>query len=66
MDTPALPTGFYITVGILIVTNLSTLVTLLAVIFKAGFFVAETKAGIRDAKETAVRAHKRIDGFEIA
>lgn len=56
-----LPASFYATVGILTVTNLATLFTLLTVIFKAGLFVAETKTGIKDAKATAVRAHKRID-----
>lgn len=59
-----LPASFYATVGILTVTNLATLVTLLTVIFKAGFFVAETKTGIKDAKDTAVRAHKRVDHLE--
>lgn len=59
-----LPASFYAIIGILVVTNMATLFTLLTVIFKAGFFVAETKTGIKDAKDAAVRAHKRIDKIE--
>lgn len=59
-----LPASFYAVVGILTVTNLATLFALLTLIFKAGLFVAETKAGILNAHETAVRAHKRIDGMD--
>jgi outer membrane murein-binding lipoprotein Lpp len=33
-------------------------------IFKGGMFVAETKSGIKDAKDAAVRAHKRIDKLQ--
>lgn len=56
-----LPTSFYIAVGFLVIANLGTIGTMLAFIFKAGMFVADTKAGIKESKETAVRAHKRID-----
>lgn len=56
-----IPTSFYLVVGTLVVTNLSTLIAFIVFIFKCGMFVAETKAGIKAAKATAERAHKRID-----
>lgn len=56
-----IPASLYAIVGILVVTNLSTVGALIVFIFKCGFFVAETKSGIRDAKDTAIRAHLRID-----
>ncbi len=59
-----IPSSFYIIIGILIVGNLGVIITVLTFIFKAGSFVAETKAGITDAKECAVRAHVRIDKFD--
>ncbi len=56
-----IPGSLYAIVGILVVTNLSTVGALIVFIFKCGIFVAETKSGITDAKEKAIRAHKRID-----
>lgn len=58
-----LPPELYAIVGILVVTNLSTVGTLIVFIFKCGMFVAETKTGIKDAKDSAVRAHIRIDAL---
>jgi hypothetical protein len=54
----------YILVGTLIIANIGTVITVLTFIFKGGMFVAETRTGIKDAKETSVRAHKRIDVLE--
>jgi len=59
-----IPTGVYVSIGVLFLGNLTVIVTLLTFIFRGGMFVAETKGGIKDAKETAVRAHKRIDEVE--
>ena len=59
-----LPTSFYMALGILVATNVGTLFALLTLIFKSGMFVAETKAGIKDAKDAAVRAHQRVDKIE--
>lgn len=56
-----IPPALYAVVGILVVTNLSTVGALIVFIFKCGMFVADTKAGIAKAQETAVRAHQRID-----
>lgn len=64
-DIPVnLPNNFYVIVGVLLIANAGVILTLLAFIFKAGMFVSDTKAGIKDAKESAVRAHKRIDHLE--
>lgn len=62
--TAQIPTSVYIMVGTLIVANIGTVITVLTFIFKGGMFVAETRSGIKDAKDAAVRAHKRIDKFE--
>lgn len=65
MNLPVeVPTSLYIVVGLLVVGNFGVIISLLTLIFKAGMFVSMTKAGITDAKETAVRAHKRLDKFE--
>ena len=62
--TSAIPTSFYIIVGVLVVANFSSLIALATFIYKAGMFVADTKSGIRDAKDSSVRAHIRIDKLE--
>ncbi len=59
-----LPNSVYVVVGILVITNLGTIGTLLVFIFKCGVFVSDTRSGIKDAKETAVRAHIRIDQLD--
>lgn len=59
-----LPSSVYAIVGILVVTNLATVGSLIVFIFKCGMFVSETKSGIKDAKSTAVRAHLRIDKID--
>lgn len=61
-----IPTSFYVIVGTLIVANIASVITFVTFIFKAGMFVADTKAGIKDSKETGIRAHKRIDQLEQA
>lgn len=56
-----IPTSVYVTIGIMVVANLSVLVTLATMLFKAGMFVSETRTGIKDAKDCAVRSHRRQD-----
>lgn len=56
-----IPTSVYVVVGTLILANIGTILTVLTFIFKGGMFVSETRAGIKDSKDTAVRAHLRID-----
>ena len=59
-----LPSSFYIIIGTLVIGNLGLIITVFTFLFKAGAFVADTKSGIKDAKDAAVRAHKRIDKLE--
>lgn len=59
-----LPASVYLVLGILSVGNLGVILSLLTFIFKAGKFVAATEHGISDAKDTAIRAHKRIDDLD--
>lgn len=59
-----LPSSFYAAIGFIIITQLTSVGAMIALVFKAGFFVAETRNGIAEARSTAVRAHKRIDKFE--
>jgi hypothetical protein len=59
-----LPASFYSIIGILVVGQLSTLITLLVFVFKAGRYTASTEYANKDAKDTAVRAHLRIDNLE--
>jgi len=65
LSVQSLPPSIYAIIGILIITNLSTVGAVIVFIFKCGFFVAETKSGILDAKATAVRAHRRIDSLDL-
>jgi hypothetical protein len=59
-----IPPSLYVVVGLLVIGNFGVIISMLTLIFKAGMFVSTTKAGIEDAKSTAVRAHKRIDKIE--
>lgn len=59
-----LPASFYAMLGFIIFTQLTAIGTMIALVFKGGLFVAETRSGIKDAKDAAIRAHKRIDRFE--
>lgn len=63
--TAEIPGALYAIVGVLVVTNLSTVGAVIVFIFKCGVFVSETKLGINHARETAVRAHQRIDKIEF-
>lgn len=61
-----LPTSFWVAIGVLVFTNLSTVGALIVFIFKVGMFVAETNAGIEKAQATANRAHARLtDHVEV-
>jgi hypothetical protein len=62
--TTSLPPVFLIAIGTLVVCNLGVIITVITFIFKAGMFVTATKMGIKDSKDAAIRAHKRIDGLE--
>lgn len=59
-----LPAGVYAAFGILVLSNLGVVITLLTWLFKAGAFVKETEFKIKDAKDCAVRSHLRIDQIQ--
>lgn len=59
-----IPNSFYALLGFLLFSNFATLGTLIVFIFKVGMFVSDTKHGITDAKDCAVRAHGRIDDLK--
>lgn len=59
-----IPTAFYTLVGTLVLSQFGVLGALIVFIFKSGMFVADTKSGIKNAKDTAVRAHLRIDNIQ--
>lgn len=59
-----IPTVFYAVAGFVVLTNFGVILTIIGLVFKAGGFVAETRLGIKDSKDTGVRAHKRIDKLE--
>lgn len=63
-----IPQSMYTIIGYLVVAQLTTIVGVLAwgikSAYKHGYEKATTDLGIKDAKETAVRAHKRIDVVE--
>jgi hypothetical protein len=60
-----IPTSVFVVIGILVILNLGTIVTVVTAVvslaFKSGKFVKGTEIGIKDAKDTGVRAHKRQD-----
>lgn len=60
-----MPSWAYTIVGVLILSNLGVIITFITFIFKAGQFVARTDHGIKEAKDAAIRAHKRIDKLEV-
>jgi len=62
---PQIPTSLYVVIGALFLANIASVISIFTFIFKAGMFVSETKTGIMDAKNTGVRAHKRIDNLEF-
>jgi hypothetical protein len=54
----------YWVVGALVVTNLGTIITILATAGKAVWWISKLDSRVDDAKECAVRAHKRLDKVE--
>lgn len=56
-----IPHSFYYLIGSLIIANLATIGSMLMVAFRATWWLSKLDSRVSDAKETAVRAHKRID-----
>lgn len=57
-------TSFYYLVGTLIIANIGTIGTMAAVAFKATWWLSKLDSRVGDAKDAAIRAHKRIDKIE--
>ena len=64
--TPQIPAGFYWLVGVLIMANLGTIGSVAVIAFRATWWFSKLDSRVDYAKETAVRAHKRIDKLEGA
>lgn len=59
-----IPSSVYAIFGVLVLSNLGVIITLLTWLFRAGAFVKETEFKIKDAKDCAVRAHLRVDQIQ--
>jgi len=55
------PSWVFYSIGLLILTNLSSLGGLIYASWRLVWWLSKVDSGIKDAKLTAVRAHKRID-----
>jgi exo-beta-1,3-glucanase (GH17 family) len=62
--TEFIPTSFYVTVGVIAVANIGTMGALMFAIFRGVWWTAKADSRINDAKDAAVRAHRRIDKIE--
>lgn len=58
------PLSILIFVGILVLSNIGVIITILTFIFKAGMFVSETRKGIETATKQASGAHERLNALE--
>ena len=63
---PQIPSGFYWLVGVLVCANLGTIGTVAMIAFRTTWWFSKLDSRVDYAKETAVRAHKRIDKLEEA
>ena len=59
-----LPTSFYYIIGVLVVANLGTIVSMVYAIVKAVWFFSKMDSRIDTAKDMAIRSHKRLDKLE--
>lgn len=59
-----IPISFYYLVGTLILTNIGTIGSVLVFGGKSVWWLSKLDSRIDDAKETAVRAHIRVDKLE--
>lgn len=60
----AIPSELYYVAGVIILTNVGTIVSLLFAAFKAVWWASKLDSRVDDARATAVRAHKRLDAHE--
>jgi len=59
-----IPSSVYYALGVLVVTNIGTLVSIATVAFRALWWASKLDSRVEDAKSTSVRAHRRIDIIE--
>lgn len=60
-----IPKELYYVAGVIILTNIGTIVSLLFAALKAAWWVSKLDSRVNEAKATAVRAHKRIDMLHV-
>lgn len=58
-----IPDSFKYLIGALLLANLGTIGSILVFGGKAVWWISKLDARVDDAKETAIRAHKRIDSI---
>lgn len=59
-----IPPSFYYVAGVLIVTNVGTIISLFYAALKSAWWLSKLDSRVADAKQSAIRAHKRIDDME--
>lgn len=59
-----LPTEAYYVAGVIVLTNIGTIVSLIFAAFKTVWWASKLDSRVDEARATAVRAHKRIDILE--
>lgn len=64
MQDANIPSSVYYALGVLVVTNIGTLVSIATVAFRALWWASKLDSRVEDAKSTSVRAHRRIDIIE--
>ena len=62
--TMQIPHSFYYLVGCLVLANVGTIGTIAMIAFRATWWFSKLDSRVDYAKDTAVRAHKRIDKLE--
>lgn len=64
LQSANLPASFYYMLGVLLLSNLGIIVSVFYTMLKASWWLSKLDSRVTDAKSSAVRAHKRIDGLE--
>jgi hypothetical protein len=64
MDKVQLPNEIYYIAGVIILTNVGTLVTLFFAAFRSVWWLSKLDSRVAETKAMAVRAHKRIDQMD--
>lgn len=59
-----IPAQVYYIAGALLLTNIGTIVSMIYAGLKSAWWLSKLDSRVHDAKNAAVRAHKRIDDLE--